>query len=305
MSKRGYISRYMLIVKRLKAKPYQSIEELQVYIENQLEYLRMQDDTLSIGISERTLKRDFRDINNLFGIEIKYSKKQKGYYIKQTVAENMSFQRTIEAFDLFHSLNLSEDLKPFVLLENRKPQGTEHLFGTIHAIKNNLLVRFQYQKFWDDVADERKVLPLALKEFKNRWYLIAKDTKDQKIKTFGLDRISELDITKEFAIANEKEEVLQKFKNCFGIFSPDEENSQEIILSFDPIQGKYIKSLPLHASQQVITDSNEEFLIKIQLKITHDLLMELLSYGDSIKVIKPKKLISAVKKIYQSALAQY
>jgi predicted DNA-binding transcriptional regulator YafY len=305
MSKRGYISRYMLIIKRLKKKPYQSVDELQAYIESQLEYLRMQDDTLTIGNSERTLKRDFREIKNLFGIEIKYSKREKGYYINQTASENMNFQRMVEAFEIFNSLNLSDELKPIVLIENRKPQGTEHLFGIIHAIKNNLLIKFQYQKFWDDVAEGRNVAPLAIKEFKSRWYIIAKDTKDQKVKTFGLDRISELEISKEIFVFNDREAVLQKFKNCFGIFSPDEELSQKVILSFDSIQGKYIKSLPLHETQQIIKENDEELQIKLQLKITHDLLMELLSFGDSVKILKPKKLIASMKSIYKSALMQY
>lgn len=46
MSKRGYISRYLLILKKLKVKPYSTYEELQAYIENQFDYLQMQDDTL-------------------------------------------------------------------------------------------------------------------------------------------------------------------------------------------------------------------------------------------------------------------
>ena len=49
MSKRGYISRYLLILKKLKVKPYSSYEELQAYIENQVDYLQMQDDSLEIN----------------------------------------------------------------------------------------------------------------------------------------------------------------------------------------------------------------------------------------------------------------
>ena len=73
MSKRGYISRYLLILKKLKAKPYSTYEELQGYIENQFDYLQMQDDTLNIGFSKRTLQRDIREIRNTFGIDIEYS----------------------------------------------------------------------------------------------------------------------------------------------------------------------------------------------------------------------------------------
>src|ERR1035441_6265732 len=113
MSKRGYISRYLLILKKLKSKPFSTYEELQGYIENQFEYLQMQDDTLNIGFSKRTLQRDIREIRNIFGLDIEYSKSAKGYFISQSAMENMNFQRMMEAFDMFNSLNLAQDLGPF------------------------------------------------------------------------------------------------------------------------------------------------------------------------------------------------
>ena len=134
MSKRGYISRYLLILKKLKVKPYSTYEELQAYIENQFDYLQMQDDTLNIGFSKRTLQRDIKEIRNVFGIDIEYSKSQKGYFISQNENENMNFQRMMEAFDMFNSLNLAQDLTPFIHLEKRRPQGTDNLYGLLHAI---------------------------------------------------------------------------------------------------------------------------------------------------------------------------
>ena len=107
MSKRGYISRYLLIFKKLKAKPYSSYEELKGYIESQSGYLQMLDDTLNIGFSKRTFQRDIREIRNLFGIDIEYSKSAKGYFIIQNEMENMNFQRMIETFDIFNSFSVS------------------------------------------------------------------------------------------------------------------------------------------------------------------------------------------------------
>ena len=115
MSKRGYISRYLLIIKRLKAKPYSTFEDLQSYIEHQLDYLQMQDDSLTIGFSKRTLQRDLKEIRSLFGIDTEYSKVNKGYFIVQTETENMNFQRMMEAFDIFNSLSIKFIL--FIWLE--------------------------------------------------------------------------------------------------------------------------------------------------------------------------------------------
>lgn len=305
MSKRGYISRYLLILKKLKAKRYSTYEELQGYIENQFDYLQMQDDTLNIGFSKRTLQRDIREIRNTFGIDIEYSTKSKGYFISQNEMENMNFQRMIEAFDMFNSLNLAQDLTPFIHLEKRRPQGTENLYGILHAIKNKLQIKFSYQKFWDEEITQRTTEPYALKEFKNRWYILAKDNKDGNIKSFGLDRLTNLEITNRTFDFPETYNIEESYRYCFGIISPNDEEPQEIILSFDPFQGKYIKTLPLHDTQQVSVDNDDELQIKLKLCVTHDLVMELLSFGDNMKVLQPKSLIEEIKTAHQKAYKQY
>jgi predicted DNA-binding transcriptional regulator YafY len=305
MSKRGYISRYLLILKKLKLNPYSTYQELKTYIENQFEYLQMQDDDLFIGFSLRTLQRDNREIRDLFGIDIEYSRSHKGYYIHQNESENMNFQRMMEAFDMFNSLNLAQDLTPFIQLEKRRPQGTENLYGLLHAIKNRLKIKFAYQKFWEEEISQRFVEPYALKEFKNRWYIVAKDTKDSNIKSFALDRLTNLEITNLNYRYPDNYSVENSYRYCFGIISPNDKEPQDIILSFDPFQGKYIKTLPLHDTQQILIDNSEELRIKLKLFLTEDLLMELLSNGDNMKVIEPKSLAEQIKSAHEKAFKQY
>jgi predicted DNA-binding transcriptional regulator YafY len=305
MSKRGYISRYLLILKKLKVNPYSTYEALKAYMENQFEYMQMQDDHLQIGFSKRTLQRDLKEIRNLFGIDIEYSKPYRGYFITQNENENMNFQRMMEAFDMFNSLNLAQDLTPFIHLENRKPQGTEHLYGLLHAIKNKFKIKFTYHKFWDEEFSQRTVEPLALKEFKNRWYIIAKDCKDDTIKSFAFDRLSNLEITNQTFLYPANYSIEQSYRYCFGIESPNGKEPQDIILSFDPYQGKYIKTLPLHHTQEVLVDNEEEMKIKLKLCLTHDFLMELLSFSDYMEVIEPKTLVDQIKQAHKKAYRQY
>jgi predicted DNA-binding transcriptional regulator YafY len=305
MSKRAYISRYLLILKKLKVRPYSTYLEIQAYIENQFEYMQMYDDDLQIGSSKRTMQRDIRDIRNMFGVDIEYSKSQKGYFINHNEAESMNFQRMMEAFEIFNSLNIAQDLAPFVHLEKRKPQGTENLYGLLHAIKNNFLIKFDYQKFWEEESQQRLAEPYALKEFKSRWYIIAKDNKDATIKSFALDRLSHLEITNIKFDFPMNYNIEESYRYCFGIISPNDEEPQDILLSFDPYQGKYIKTLPLHESQQVIIDNENELQVKLKLCVTHDLLMELLSFGDNVKVLQPKSLAEEIRLAHQKAFKQY
>jgi proteasome accessory factor B len=305
MSKRAYISRYLLIIKKLKSKPYSPLEEISRHIDNSLEYLHMQDEDLNMGFSRRTFQRDMKEIKDLFGFDIEYSRTNKGYFINHNETDNLNFQRMMEAFDLFNSLNVSQDLSPFIHLEKRRPQGTENLYGLLHAIKNKFRITFDYEKFYDEEISERNAEPYALKEFKNRWYVMAKDLKDRNVKTFALDRMTNLQITNSKFEYPKDYNIEENYRYCFGIINPKDEQPQSILLSFDPFQGKYIKSLPLHETQEIVKDDEEALEIKLKLCVTYDLLIELLSYGDNMKVLKPKSLANQIKKAHEQAFKQY
>jgi len=219
--------------------------------------------------------------------------------------ENMNFTRRMEAFDLFHSLSLVEDLSPFIHLEKRRPQGTEHLFSLLHAIKNQFKIRFTYQKFWEEISGQRLVEPYGLKEFRNRWYVLAKDSKDQKVKTFALDRLTNLEFTSQTFRFDTNLNFQEMFQDCFGIISPVNEKPQDVVLSFETVQGKYIKSLPLLHSQQIQADNDDELRIGLRLCITHDFVMELLSYGESMTVLQPQSLIQKIKEEHRKAYLKY
>ncbi|MBS9768743.1 MAG: WYL domain-containing protein, partial [Flavobacteriaceae bacterium] len=71
------------------------------------------------------------------------------------------------------------------------------------------------------------------------------------------------------------------------------------------MQGKYIKTLPLHHSQEILEDNEKGLKIRLKLAITYDFVMELLSLGKEVTVIKPQSLIHEMKAIYQECLDKY
>ena len=129
--------------------------------------------------------------------------------------------------------------------------------------------------------------------------------KDNIVKTFALDRLTELDLLKTKFEFPANIDVNEYFKYSFGIISPSDQKPEEIILSFTPFQGKYIKTLPLHESQKVIIDNDEEFRIQLNLFVTHDLKMELLSFGENLKVIQPLSLIDQLTSTFTNVLNLY
>lgn len=298
MSKRESIARYNLIIKKLRKQPA-DFEQISTYLS-----LESELQEYNFNVSKRTFQRDLDDIRSLYNIDIVYDFSRKVYFIDLEEQPELN-ERILEAFDTFNALNITDRLSNYIHFEKRRPQGTENLYGLLHAIKNKVQISFSYKKFWEDEMSQRTAEPYALKEFKNRWYVLANDLKDNKVKSFALDRLTELEITrKKFQLPIDFD-VNEHYKYCFGIISPNEHQPHEVILSFDPFQGKYIKTLPLHESQVILKDHEEELLIKLTLFLTHDFLMEILSYGDNVKVIQPESLIEDLKTSYENALKLY
>lgn len=298
MSKRESIARYNLVIKKLRKHPA-SFAEISDYLA-----LESELQEYNFNVSKRTFQRDLEDIRSLYNIDIQYDFSRKVYFLDLDEQPDVN-ERILEAFDTFNALNLSDRLSNNIHFEKRRPQGTENLYGLLHAIKNQVQINFTYQKYWEDELTERIVEPYALKEFKNRWYVLANDLKDNQVKSFALDRLTDLEITKrKFQFPNDFN-INDHYKYCFGIISPNGHKPQEVILSFDPFQGKYIKSLPLHESQQILIDNEDELRVKLTLFVTHDFFMELLSYGKNLKVIEPESLIKDIKNSLQETLKQY
>jgi predicted DNA-binding transcriptional regulator YafY len=218
-------------------------------------------------------------------LEIKYDSNIRAYRI---VEENPANERLIEAFNIFSALETKERIPDIMFFEDRKPLGLEHLHGLIHAIKNKKAVEFNYQKYWEGTNKKRLISPYGLKEFNQRWYLVGLNHEDQKIKIFGLDRLSDLNITNLEFIKTDFN-LSEFFHYCFGIIRPDgrDEKPEKVVLRFNAFKGRYIKSLPLHHSQRIVKDNEQETIVELEVYLTHDFKMEVLSHGYEAKVLEP------------------
>ena len=253
--------------------------------------------------SQRTLQRDIKAIASIYEIEITSDKSLNKYFIREDV-EDLPSKRLRENFEILNAIRMSRGFGDSLVFEERRSLGTEHMAGLLHAIQNKLYVGFTYEKFWDDSVQDRKVAPVSLKEARNRWYLIAKDEKDGRVKNFSLDRIQDLVIEKS-KFPPVHFDVEKEYRESFGIINGTNEKATKIILSFTPEQGRYVESLPLHQSQSLISKSEEEMRFSYYIRPTFDFKMEILSYGNKVKVIEPVEFRKDVVRDLQSALAQY
>ena len=288
MSKLIYFKRYLYVIDRLRSRPC-SFNDLQEHVMRKLEN---DDIDTAFEYAIRTFERDKKDIATLFGIDIHYNRKDKTYAIDEEEIEDQSVTRMIDAFSIHHALKEGNKLSPSVFLEKRKSLGTEHIYGIIHAIQNGVVLKFTHEKHWIDDITQREVKPIAIKESQQRWYLVALDKKNDRVKTFGLDRISNLKITdtkfKPVAYNVEKE-----FQHAFGVETY--EAAEKVLLEFSNKQGNYIKTFPLHESQRIVEETKDTVILEIFIHTTNDIKMELLKYGNDVKVLSPISLQNEIK----------
>lgn len=298
MSTQESITRHRLIIQKLRNNP-SSFEEI-------LEKLQFESELheMNFDISKRTFQRDIKEIFNLYEIEIKCDRSRNVYYIYRDSQDEYS-QRLFEVLDIYQMLNLNQSLSDFIEFSTRKPTGTEHLSGLLYAIQNRFQLKISYKKFDSQDAEIRLIEPYLLKEFKNRWYLNAYDTEKKDFRTYGIDRMQYIQIlTTKFQFP-QKINPKNLYRKSFGIVKAGDAEPQEILLRFTKHQGEYIRTLPLHPSQEILEESEGEMLVRLSIVPTYDFIFELMSMGANLKVLKPKSLADELKTKFQEAAKNY
>lgn len=294
----GRLIRYILIIQKLSGKrKYIPADELISYLNLQME-LRGYE----VGLSIRTLQRDIKDIAEMFDVEIK-NYRGYGYYVDERSEEtDIRYQELLMNFDLLTSMNQNSQSVGFILPEHHRPKGSDSIPILISAIKEQRFVEFEYILVRKgNKLISKSVKPHFLKESLGLWYLLALDEHDT-LKAYGIDRMQNINVADKTFKRDETINPDELFKHSYGIWDDPSMPVEEIELSYSSLDGKFIKTTPLHSSQKIIIDNDTEFRISLRLRITNDFVMAFLSRSASLTVIKPPSLRARIREIYKEAI---
>lgn len=284
MARKDFIERHLIIIDLLNNKPlnFQELKDQLLRYENSSDY--------QLNISQKTFKRDCQDILDLWGVEIQYNKRTLVYEIIENHQDNL-IDRAIESYNIISALRKKDKIGNYLFLENRKASGSHFFSGLLQAIEDSSIITFDHTSYWKQPSS-RKCVPKAIKETQNRYYLIAFDLDKNDFRNFGLDRITNLMITKQTK-QTPKINIEQYYKHAFGIETYND--PVKIILEFDNEQKQYVESLPFHKSQKMIY--SDEYIFRIELFIypTNDFILEIMKHGSVCEVIEPDFLREDVK----------
>ncbi|MDE6395711.1 MAG: WYL domain-containing protein, partial [Muribaculaceae bacterium] len=249
----------------------------------------------------RMIQRDIRSIDEMFYVSIK-NKRGQGYYVEQRdEGSPIDTERFIADFDLLSSLSPETNLHKYVIPERNRYIGSDNFYPLLKSIKETRIVEFDYYNVRKKTTLHHRVLPVFLKQDQMRWYLVGIKESEGTIMLFAIDRINNLEITEEKFKRTNDIDIESYFKNSYGIWNDPRQEAETVVLKYDQLDGTFLKSAPLHPSQKILVDTETEFIISLEIKITNDFKMALLSRSRSLEVLEPAHLRDEFRTIYAQA----
>lgn len=304
--KKGYkavsedIRRYLVILELLEnAEELVTSKEIEAALKR--EGLRFSTSSLS------------RDYQFLVGIGFKiHNFPTKGYSLEIENTEEFTFltnlfKRIALSNLLNKSISLRKETHKYLSLDDTSLVANFQYFDHIlMAIEKRQEIRFLHHSFYHTEREGPKthtIKPHLLKEYQNRWYVVGEVHND--FKTFGLDRLTDLQILEGKPFKNKTEEANQKLADTVGLNFNDHEPTV-LKLRFDASQKPYLESLKLHRSQKVVEDDLEGFYtITIRVSYNFELKQQLLKYGSLLEVLEPDFVRQDIREELEKAFRVY
>ena len=295
-------------------------ELLQKYIWLVQTFIRAGEHGLSLGeitdkwedrffsdYSRRTFNNHREAVLEVFGIEIECNRSTNRYFIRYTEDvsdENAENAWLINTFTVNNMLRLGKErLSGRVSVEDI-PSGHIHLTDVMEAMTDSHEISILYQKYTSDEAERFTLHPYAVKEFAKRWYIVAFCKERNDMRVYGLDRVKEMDILESRFRMPDGFDVDVIFATSFGIYIP-EGKPRLIHFRVSETEARFIRDLPIHRSQEEISNDGEGVVFSIFVCPNDNLIMEFCKHGARLEVLSPTEVRESVKMQLEKALDLY
>lgn len=181
--------------------------------------------------------------------------------------------------------------------DNKLLKGLQHITPLYQSILQKKPLVIDYKSFKASDARQQIYHPYLLKEYRNRWFLIAKAKKGKQLITLALDRIVGFqEAVKEKFIAWEGIDFERYYSDLLGVTKTEKDRASKVILYVNKYNAPYILTKPLHHSQQVLKQDENGIMIRIDVVLNFELEREILGFGECMKVLAPRLLVSKIRK---------
>lgn len=242
-----------------------------------------------LDLPRQTFDRWKGSILDLFGIIIECERRggYKYYIENPEILVNGELRKwLLDTYGTADTLSNNLSLHDRILTEE-VPSSQKFLSTILNTMQSNNIIKIAHQSFGNQEPIVSTVEPYCVKMSGQRWYLLARNIEKDKLLLYSLDRIQDIEITKETFHLPSDFNAKDFFSEYYGIYIDDKVPLQRIILRADKWHKYYMRTLPLHPSQKEINTTDDYADFEVTLRPTYDFYMKLLSFGNMIKVLEP------------------
>ena len=216
----------------------------------------------------------------------------------------------IENFEWLDGLKKRLDIKEhrrIIQFENNPYYMGNNLIGSLFtAISNKQVIALKYHPYKSSQATEKVVNPYLLKEYNNRWFLIA-GFMDGRVRNYALDRIDSFQLMPHLEYIEPDEEFESRFEDIVGVTLNEDKPVEDILLWANDEGAPYIKTKPFHGSQRNVKGEDEKLLrerypalvggsfFRLQCILNYELEQLLMSKMDQVVVLQPSSLSDSLR----------
>jgi predicted DNA-binding transcriptional regulator YafY len=192
---------------------------------------------------------------------------------------------------------------PRLQFEKIEYTGEEYLTPILDYIVQGKAIEFDYEPYFQP-PKKRTVFPLFLKEFNNRWYVIAYDQQVGAYQNFALDRIKSKPKISGWKPAIEKlPDPASYFQDLIGVTHTG--LPVRVVVRVQKMRAMYIRTKPWHPSQEELAENNSCIDFAWLVQINKELKTRILELGSDAEVIEPDELRQDIVQQLETALARY
>lgn len=240
---------------------------------------------------------------------------------------------TIGSFDGLDNFEWLNDLRKRLNIVDRTPvisisknllNNSTLIARLFTSIRLNQVIKLEYQTF--DLKDSRQteIIPRLLKEYNNRWFLIASACDTGKILTFSLDRIKTFCEIHNRSYVSCLDDLDERFEEIVGVTFREECPLEKITFWVSDNSKEYLKTKPIHGSQVLLGTKKENELRKLypwfiggsffqlECRRNYELIRELTSFGPELIVLSPRHITEIIRQnlekmntLYREVLDNY
>lgn len=207
--------------------------------------------------------------------------------------------------DLRNRLNIQPQ-DPIISISKNLLNNSTLIARLYTAIRSQQVIRIEYHLFANPDIRLTDIIPRLIREYNNRWFLVASACDSGTILTFAIDRIEDITPIYTYPFIPLSENIEERFEEIIGVTFYDEAPLQKIIFWVSDISKDYVETKPIHSSQRTLRKEQDNLrqtftslkggeYYEIECRENYELIRELTSFGPELIVVSPHNIVEKIK----------